>query len=331
MEMDGLPSRPAFKERVADVPIAVGGLALGVAGVGVAWSLLLPEHAPWFVMTSTPVAAVMVLLVLCKYLLHPKRLHEDLEHTVNSSVLPTLAMAVMVISGNLTTVNLTLARILWGLAVVVHSVILVAFIAYRIKHFVIDHMVPSWFVPPVGIVVASLTGGAMGYPQLSYAIFLFGSVLYAIILPLMLYRLVFHTRITPAQSPTFAVMAAPASLILAAYLTIADTLPEHSPNLVILSCLAPIAMLMTTFVLVAFLRLLRLPFSPGYASFVFPLGVGATALIKLDAYFTSHFASHPVAFLHWLAPTQLIIASAVLCYVLFCYGRHFLFKVSQSA
>ena len=46
---------------------------------------------------------------------------------------------------------------LWLLAVGLHIIFLVSFVYHRAKAFELHHMVPSWFVPPVGIIVACVS------------------------------------------------------------------------------------------------------------------------------------------------------------------------------
>ena len=154
-----------WKARLARVPTPMGGLALGIASLGAAWAIVLPEQGEGLKLVAATVAALLVIQVVLKFLLHPRLIREDLGYPVISSVMP-----------------------------------------------------------------------------------------------------------------TFAILAAPASLSLAGYLTIMS-----EPNLMLVSVLTPLAIFMTAIVYIAFVRLLRLPFSPGYAAFTFPTVIGATALLKLGS------------------------------------------------
>ncbi|CAM3718730.1 TDT family transporter [Parendozoicomonas haliclonae] len=309
------------KQRFAKVPAPLGGLALAIGSLGGAWGIFVPAYAKLFALLVTPVAAVLAALVILKYLTNPHLVREDLQHTVISSVMPTLAMALMVIGSNLHIWFPELGRAVWLFAVVAHIFLFFAFLRYRIKDFHITHMVPSWFVPPVGIVVACVTGANMGFPLLTYLFFVFGVTAYAIKLPIMLYRLIFLDRITEAASPTFGIMAAPASLTLAGYLTIS----EH-PSVFVVAVLTPIAVLMTSIVWVALFRLLRLPFSPGFAAFTFPMVIGATALLKLDQLLSGMGVDYPNEVLFGLAVVELLVATAIVIYVAWCYFQHFILK-----
>jgi len=79
---------------------------------------------------------------------------------------------------------------------------------------------------------------------------------YGLMLPLMLYRLIFSHEVPDAAKPTIAILAAPASLSLAGYLTV-----SQDPSLLLVAVLLGIAVLMTGIIYLAFIKLLRLPFS----------------------------------------------------------------------
>ncbi|MGB3599999.1 MAG: C4-dicarboxylate ABC transporter, partial [Marinomonas sp.] len=64
------------------------------------------------------------------------------------------------------------------------------------------------------------------------------------------------------------------------------------------------------------MRLVRLPFSLGYASFTFPLAIGATALFKVQEQCIAWQSSELlIALLGTLGMLELLIASLVIVYV----------------
>ncbi len=66
------------------------------------------------------------------------------------SVVPTYAMGTMVVSKAVGMLDAGLGEGLWLFAVLLHLAFLATFVWHRAKQFEIHHMVPSWFVPPVG-------------------------------------------------------------------------------------------------------------------------------------------------------------------------------------
>lgn len=303
------------RHRFAHVPTPMAGLALGIASLGWSW-----ENAGNFAGSAQAIgaviAAVLLLILATKFVLHPQLLAQDLAHPVIGSVVPTFAMATMVVSK---AVGGNLGAGLWLFAVALHLVFLVTFAWYRLKDFKLVHMVPSWFVPPIGIIVADVASPGGAFAPLAQVLLWFGIICYAVMLPMMLYRLIFCERVPDAAKPTLAIMAAPASLCLAGYLTVTA---EPAPLLV--AILLGIAVLMTAVIYLAFIRLLRLPFSPGCAAFTFPMVIGATALFKTATLAqTLGLDAATINQLTWLAEGELMIATVIVTYVALRFALHF--------
>ncbi|MGF1747593.1 MULTISPECIES: TDT family transporter [Vibrio] len=301
--------------KMKSAPTPMAGLALGIASLGWCWENAGDFHhvAQW---SSAAVASVLLVILAYKFLFHSHLLVQDLAHPVVGSVVPTFAMATMVVSNSIGQFFPVLGDSIWLAAVALHVVFLASFTYHRSRDFELHHMVPSWFVPPIGIVVADVAfSGTASLAPVANAALYFGIAVYAVMLPCMVYRLIFATEIPDAAKPTLAILAAPASLSLAGYLTV---VAEPSPVLV--AMLFGIAVLMTIVIYLAFIKLLRLPFSPGYAAFTFPLVISATALFKLAAWMINvHVPQSAVDQVLTLANIELIIATAVVSYVAIRY------------
>jgi len=289
------------RRSLGQAPTPMAGLALGIASLGWAW-----ENAGQFdgrlQLLGAAIATVLLLILTFKFLLHPRLLWQDLAHPVVGSVVPTYAMGTMVVSKAVGLLAPTLGQGLWLLA------------------FEIHHMVPSWFVPPVGIIVADVAYPGGPFAALAQGLLWFGMACYGLMLPLMLYRLIFSHEVPDAAKPTIAILAAPASLSLAGYLTVSP-----DPSLLLVAVLLGIAVLMTGIIYLAFIKLLRLPFSPGYAAFTFPLVIGATALFKVSQLLSQWPEAADYAWqLHQLAYLELGVATLVVGYVSLRYLMFFL-------
>ncbi|HIF9121848.1 TPA: TDT family transporter [Photobacterium damselae] len=304
----------ATKRKVAGAPTPMAGLALGIGSLGWCWENGASLHGAGQIVGAS-IAAVLLAILVVKFVLHPNLLLGDLRHHVVGSVVPTFAMALMVVSKAVGMYFPVLAQAIWLFAVILHLVFLTLFTYHRVIEFELHHMVPSWFVPPVGIIVADVAfpGGALR--PLAEGLLIFGMVAYAIMLPIMIYRLIFSHEVPDAAKPTIAILAAPASLSLAGYLTVCQT-----PSPVIIALLGGIAVLMTFIIYLAFFRLMRLEFSPGYAAFTFPMVIGSTALFKTAAWMTHYgFAEQYVNQVHTLATLELYVATVVVGYVALRY------------
>lgn len=292
----------------ADVPAAVAGLASGVAGLG---AVLSTEVYSGLHYITVAIASLCLLMILTKKILHPRVLWQEVSHPVVGSFLPTFDMALMVIAANLVKTAPVLGQTMWYCAIAIHIIFMVSFAYYRVKDFNLNHMIPSWFVPPIGIVVACVTGGSMQSPHITHALFYFGFACYCLMLPIMLYRLIFGDKIQDSHLPSFAIMGAPASLCLAGYLSAFDV-----PNPAVVHFLLPIALMMTILVYISMIRInhLRIKFSPIYAAFTFPLAIGANAVCKYARFIgIDSDAGH---FWHAVGMFELFVASIAVFWVL---------------
>ncbi len=263
-----------FISKLVNIPVAVSGLASGVTGIG---SICAMEYSPIFGYSASAVSACLLLLILIKKISYPKLFLKDLSHPVSGGFIPTFDMSLMVIAANISLVMYKLGLVLWSIAVIIHLLFFLSFLYYRLKDFNLNHMLPSWSVPPVGIVVAAVTGGFIHHPVFIQYIFYYGFSLYIFLLPIMIYRLIFGDKIPDINLPAFAIMAAPASLCLAGYLS-----AFPNPDIHLVNFLLPLALMMTSLVYISMFRInmFRIKFIPIYASFTFPLAIGANAVLK---------------------------------------------------
>ncbi len=298
------------------IPTAAASLGLGIASLGWAMENAMPLNGAGQAVGAI-LASFLLVCIAGKFLLHPTLIAGEMRHPVAGSILPTFAMGLMVVSKAVGVGFPTAAHAVWFFAVALHLFFLAWFTWCHLRSFSFARMVPSWFVPPVGIITAALTCSGAFFAPLADALMLFGLVNFALLLPAMVYRLIFHSEIADAAKPTIAILAAPASLSLAGYLTV-----EPSPSLLLAAVLLGIALLMTAVIYMALVRLLRLPFSPGYAAFTFPLVISATALYK-----SMHlFASNPLTTtyaetLRRLATVELFVATLIVGYVAWLYVK----------
>ena len=309
----------SFSYKIRTLPTPMAGLALGVSSLGVCYEIAFRFNG-WAQIVAALIATGLLTLLFGRYLLHFDTLVADLKHPVLGSIAPTFAMCLMVLSKTLGLCSTTAGAALWSIAVTLHVLILCVFVRHRLSDRRLETMVPSWFIPPVGLIVADVTfpGTALLLPVAQVLLYV-GLISYAILLPTMLYRIFFYPSIQTQAQPTIAIMAAPASLCLAGYLTVTT-----EPNLLIGAILLGIALLMTIAIYFAFWHLLRLQFSPGYAAFTFPMAIGATALYK-SAAAIEHFAGAQqyVDTLRFLAHIELAIATLVIGFVFFLYSKNF--------
>ena len=302
------------------IPTPLAGLALAIASLGLCWDSAVDLNGS-FQVSGALLSSLIMIPLFFKFLFNPSLLKQELAHPVVGGIIPTGAMAIMVIANAIAVFSFQIGQIVSWFAIIFHLVCFIAFIFYRSKNFTIKQVLPSWFIPPIGLVMAVVTHPG-GLPHLiSNLLLLLGFISYAVLLPAVLYSLIFSGELKAPLKPLIAILAAPASILLLAYLTASTT-----PSTIAVGALLTIAIMMTFYIYFALIGLLRLPFSPAYSSFTFPLVVSAIALIK-----TSHYILKQGVDNEWymlitqLANIELIIASTMVCYVIFRFIKSFLF------
>ncbi len=311
-----------MRRRLNLLPTPMAGLALAIASLGWCWENVVDLNGGAQLIGAL-IGGIMLLMIASKFVLNPKSLWEDLQHPVVGSVVPTFAMGLMVVSNSFLFISQSLADGLWLFAISLHVIFLLSFVYHRAINFSLANMVPSWFVPPIGLVVSDVAfSGNEALRPLAEFILYFGLIAYAIMLPIMLYRLIFSGEIPDAAKPTIAILAAPASLTLAGYLTVSS-----SPSPLISAILLGIAVLMTVLIYLSFAYLMRLPFSPAYAAFTFPMVISATALYKTANCMASiGIEEKYIAQVSTMAFIELILATLEVIYVAMHYKRFILLQ-----
>jgi exfoliative toxin A/B len=326
-ELNMLKKLKLLKDNFKLLPTPAAGLALGIASVGGLWESVYDFNGDIQAFTALIAASILVALLL-RFILHPQTLWNDLSHHVVGSVVPTFAMATMVVASSLTAHFPVFSLGLWLCAIVFHLVFLALFIYHRTQDMQLQHMVPSWFIPPIGLVVAVFTCPDIAtFEPLCYAILVFGIVNYAILLPAMLNRLIFCDKVQAGAKPTIAVLAAPASLCLTGYLSLIE-----QPSPIIVAILFGIALLMTLLIYTALIHLVKLPFSPGFAAFTFPLVISAKGVYSMIIWCKSMgIDAHYLNQLQVVALFELLIATAVVIWVSACYLKCLFGKLTASS
>lgn len=314
-----------LKSPLDKVPTAAAGLALGLASLGwcadqlFAMSGLVQQGEVQ--LGAALLALPLLLAVLLKFAHAPQLLRQELAHPVAGSLLPVICMATLVQSAALQPLLPGLATGLWWLALGTHFVLLAGFIRHRLQHFVLSDLLPAWFIPPIGFVVAVLTAPATAPLLLLQSLAGLGLLAYLGMLPLMLYRLRRCSPLPAPQRPLLAILAAPGSLTLSGLLCLPLSAAAPITALLLLSM---VALVLTLRVWWQLPQLLSGRFNPAFAACTFPLVISATALLKLSGYLAQQADPMLQQLAQWqlgLAQLEFSVALGVCSYVLARYLR----------
>jgi exfoliative toxin A/B len=299
------------------LPYPVAGLMLGLASLG---NLLL-SYGTSYRYALGVLAAVILVALVAKAVIYPEELRTALSTPPVAAVLPTFSMGLSLLTAYIRPYAPSLALAIWWSALLMHVCLLVSFTLRHALPFAAKAVLPSWFIPYVGLGIFSITATGFGLRPLGQSLFWFALAAYFTLLPAVVYRLLVVKQIPAALLPTTAILVAPSSLTLVGYLA---SFPERNIGIVYL--LLACTTLSMVGVLCAMPRLLRLHFAPSFSAFTFPFVIAAIAFKTANAFLHQSGLGIPL-----LAASIIVLemwAVAMVCYVIFRYGV-FLFSGAQ--
>ena len=296
-------------------PIPIAGLILSLFALG----NLLQSYGKNVRLAVGIIGFILFAVYVLKLLFLNKTLKEEFENPVIASVFPTFTMATILFAGYVKPFSASVSLAIWYAGVVGHGLLVLWFSIKFLTKFSITKVFPSWFIVYVGIAVASVTAPAVGQIPAGKAAFWFAFVAYFCLLPAVCYRVWKTGDIPEGAKPTLIILSAPASLLLAGYLSSFD-----QKNIIILYLLITCSFVFYVIALCYLPKLLKLRFTPGYSAFTFPLVISAIAVKLLNGYFKQNSTV-----LTAVTKLEEVIAALIVGWVLICY-LVFLFKSEKK-
>ena len=298
------------------VPLALGGLALSFSTLGFVWSIVLPDYDYLIDPLSLLIPMTFLIILLLRFLIFPDLLYRELSDGLIGSTLPTTTMALMSVASGLFPRTPNLSVILWSLGVLLNFLFASIFFFKQTSFFSVSTMVPSWFLLPIGFGFAVITGSDIGFSGLSQGLMLFFAIGYFTLLPLMVIRIIKFPAFQANEKPTYAIFSAPPNVLLAGYIIGFD-----ASNYWILLFLTLFALSITVIVYITFFGLLKLPFTSTHILLNFPAVVSSTAMLQLMLWLDTHGFSWLSDIAEIIGCTELVMATAIVCYM----SWHFLY------
>lgn len=297
------------------LPIPIAGLALGLAALG----NLVKDGTFGFLRPFFGILSVLIVILLAlKLLLLSKKCLEALDNPVVLGTFATFPMAITILSSYLPK-DSTIAKIVWIFGIVFHALLIIYFTSKFVLNFDIKKVFTTWFIMFVGIIAGSVTAPNVGMKNIGQILFWFGFVAYIILLALVLYRLYVVKNIPEPALPTFTVLAAPAALSLAGYLSSFDT-----KNKTIVMFLFVLTAVFYVFGLYYFTKYAPLKFMPSFSAFTFPLVISGIACKMVNVYFTK--IKSPISFMPKVIFFMTLVALFSVSYVCVKYTEFLLKK-----
>ncbi len=290
------------------LPTIAGALTLSnvYGGLGYVWI----RH---FFMWS---AVVVLVAYIIKMIRFPKTCLNEYMQVVPCSLYAGFSMIVMILGSYFYEMGWGFGKPMWAIGIIIHAGQILVFTYMNvIRQRNIDTFIPSWFATYNGILVGCVVGSIMNEAdKLKYIVF-YGIAIYAIIVPLMVWRLI-KFEVKPAMYHAQAVILAPCSLCVVGIINITPWMP--APILYILYGCVILSLLFVVYLLP---KAFSYDFYPGYAGITFPMAIGIVATNKFAGYLAEHGQEALSKMLTQLGGIQIYLTTMIIGYVLlkFCF------------
>ncbi len=299
------------------LPTFVGALTLSNVYGGMGYT--------WFRYLVMAVATIVIICYIVKIIVYPGVCASEYKMTVPSSLYAGFTMCLMILGSFYYEKGLGFGKIIWLCALIIHAVHICIFTYNNaIKKRDINTTVPSWFVTYNGIMVSCVTGGAMNMKPVLQVITIYGIIIYLILIPIMIYRLI-KVPVKPAVYHTMAVVLAPCSLCVVSLLNTFDPPPAALLYFLYFCVLASLL-----FIIIKLPDFFSFDFVPGYAGLTFPMAIGIVATNKMAGYLAANGKEGAAAAVTQLSGFQIFLTSMLIGYVLLNFLRMLLRTPKRS-
>lgn len=285
------------------LPTFVGALTLSNVYSGMGY--------PWVRHLTMWAATIVFILYIIKIIKFPGTCKKEYETVVPCSLYAGFTMVLMILGSYYFDYVPALGKGMWTVGLCVHAVHILVF-TYRnvIKKRDINTFVPSWFVTYNGIMVSCVVGGAMNAADILKYVVYYGILIYVIIIPIMIWRLI-TVEVKPPVYHTMAVVLAPCSLCVVSYLNVI-----FEPNQMLLYFLYGCVLVSLIFVIIKLPKFFAFPFAPGFAGMTFPMAIGIVASTKMAAYLTGIGNEGLAGIVTQISGIQVYLTSMIIGFVL---------------
>lgn len=260
------------------LPLPLLAMPMGLGGLGLTWREAARHHgAPALVGEAVMVLAVLAWgLLIGLHLLrawrHPDAVAEDWRHPVRASFFAAGTIGSMEVAAAFIPWAPGLARAALLLAIAVHVGVTLALLARFMRgqgH--VDMLAPPLLMPLVGHVVGAMFCAALGLDTLGWMLLGVGALLWLLMMPLLIWRLIARPDLPAPLRPSLAIFLAPPTVGSLAIASLAGVGPW-------VLALFGLSAFMLALLVLGLPYMLEAGFTPAVWSFTFPLANFAAVL-----------------------------------------------------
>ena len=261
-----------YTQRLANLPITLFAMVMGLTGLALAWQNLASPFA-LAQLISLFIAALSSLLFIAllisyaaKTILYPTQVVADIKHPIRINFFPTVSISLLLMAVYWQAWP-AIARPIWlfGAALQLFATLFVMSSWLHHNHYQVVHVNPSWFIPVVGNIIAPIGGVAFGFIEISCFFFSVGLLYWLVLFTVILNRLILHESLPPKLLPMMFILLAPPSIGFVSYTLLSGELDTFARFLYYSALF--IALLLTA----SLPRFGKLPFFLSSWAYSFPL------------------------------------------------------------
>lgn len=293
---------------IKKIPLPIAGVMLGFAALG----NLLQSFSESIRLVCGIISFILGLLLICKIIMYPALIKEDMKNPILVGVSATFPMALILLATYVKPFLGQGAIYIWYLGILIHLALIIYFTINFILKFDIKKVFTTYYIVYVGIAVSSVSAPAFEKTNIGTLAFWFAFISCLLFLIVVTYRYIKFKDIPNPAKPLFCIYAAPASLCLTGYIQSVQT---KSLSLIIF--LGSLSLIIYLIVLFKLPKLLKLPFYPSYSAFTFPFVISGIAMKMTMGYLNK--IGYNVEFLKFIVLLQTIVATLLVVYTLYKY------------
>jgi tellurite resistance protein len=203
--------------RLKNFPVAWFSVIMGMAGFTIAWGraeqiFALPYAlSPWLLVATVLLFVIMAGTYAAKAMKHPAEVKGEILHPVKLAFVPTISIAMILLSIVFLHGAPGLSFWLWTVGTVLHLGITLYVLASWVHHtkYEIAHLNPAWFIPVVGNILVPIAGVHHAPADVSWFFFSLGLFFWPVLTAILFYRLIFHGSLPERFMPTLFIFIAP--------------------------------------------------------------------------------------------------------------------------
>jgi Tellurite resistance protein and related permeases len=190
---------------------------MGLAGFTIAWgraeqTFELPfALSPWLLAATVLLFLLTAGLYAAKAMKYPAEVKGEIVHPVKLAFVPTISIAMILLSIAFLHSAPDLSFWLWSVGTVLHLGITLYVLASWVHHtkYEIAHLNPAWFIPVVGNILVPIAGVHHAPADVSWFFFSLGLFFWPVLTAILFYRLIFHGSLPERFMPTLFIFIAP--------------------------------------------------------------------------------------------------------------------------